>query len=136
MPPSFACAPDRLREFLGALPDGHPCVFEFRDSRWWNGEVYDILRRNNAAFCIYDLGGEKTPVEVTADFVYLRLHGPESGYSGSYSRKALTQWADRINEWRAEGREVYCYFDNDANAVAPFDAAALQALCHAGRPFA
>ncbi|MFP4202860.1 MAG: DUF72 domain-containing protein [Opitutales bacterium] len=129
LPPSFDCAPDRLREFLRELPRGHRYVFEFRDARWWNNEVYEILRRNNAAFCIYDLAGEATPVEATADFVYLRLHGPESGYQGSYNRKTLVQWARRIKKWRAEGRSVYCYFDNDQNAVAPFDAAALQTLC-------
>jgi uncharacterized protein YecE (DUF72 family) len=60
------------------------------------------------------MDGRTTDPEVTADYVYIRLHGPDTGkYGGSYSAKQLGTWAERIDRWRSEGMDVYCYFDND-----------------------
>jgi len=53
----------------------------------------------------------------------VRLHGPhENPYQGSYDGRTLSAWARRFLRWAQEGREVYCYFDNDQKARAPFDA--------------
>jgi len=52
----------------------------------------------------------------------------EGRYSGSYSDAVLAQWASRIAAWRAEGRTVFAYFDNDIGCAAPRDAERLKAL--------
>ncbi len=113
LPPRWRSNPDRLGRFLDALPEDHRYAFEFRDKSWFEPEVFDLLTEHNAAFCIYDLGGFRSPIEVTADFVYLRLHGPGGPYQGSYDGRTLFGWSRRCNNWLREGRDVYCYFDND-----------------------
>lgn len=75
LPPRWHVDVERLEGFLEALPAGRRYAFEFRDESWFAAEVYDALARHNAAFCIYDLAGRRSPVEVTADFAYVRLHG-------------------------------------------------------------
>ncbi len=128
LPPNWHANPDRLAAFLDALPSGHRYVFEFRDSSWWVDEITDILRAHNAAFCIFDLEGQTSPTWETADFVYLRLHGSDGAYQGSYSDDALRSWADSTDTWLSADKAVYCYFDNDTEAQAPQDAARLQDL--------
>ena len=64
------------------------------------------------------------PRDLTADFVYARLHGDEELYVSSYSDPALDRWASRFREWSAR-RDVYVYFDNTMRGAAPFDALAL-----------
>jgi uncharacterized protein YecE (DUF72 family) len=88
--------------------------------------VYEVLRRHDAALCIHDFAGKTAPLEVTADFVYVRLHGPEDvAYAGSYSKQSLGAWARRINKWISDGLDVYCYFDNDEAAYAALNASSL-----------
>jgi len=113
LPPRWKCNPDRLAAFLGQLPAGHRYVFEFRDRSWFSAEVYDLLENSGAAFCIYDLAGTVSPKKVTADFVYIRLHGPDDAYQGSYDTETLSGWAGAISSWVVQGREIFCYFDND-----------------------
>ena len=72
--------------------------------------------------------GRAAPWEVTASFVYIRAHGTDGRYSGNYGKKALTDWADRITQWRVDGRSVYVYFDNDIKSATPADAKMLVAL--------
>ena len=129
LPPFWKANPERLAAFLKALPKKHRYAFEFRNPTWHTPEILEILRARNAAFCIFDIGGFQSPVEATADFVYVRLHGPrKEKYQGRYSRAALEQWARRIRAWRAEGRDVYLYFDNDQKGYAPADAESLKNL--------
>jgi uncharacterized protein YecE (DUF72 family) len=66
--------------------------------------------------------------EPTADFAYLRLHGAESLYVGSYGVAALRDWAERALRHHDAGRDVYVYFDNDTDARAPQDAMTLRRL--------
>ena len=68
--------------------------------------------------------------EVTADFVYVRLHGSRQLYVSGYTSRELNEWARRIRGWclgdsGTKGRDVYVYFDNDAKVHAPHDAIAL-----------
>jgi len=123
LPPRWCCNVARLDAFLDALPPGHRYAFEFRDPSWHNDEVAALLGRRNAAFCIFELAGDRSPRLITADFAYARLHGPDGAYRGRYGERALSRWAGRIARWRSAGLDVYCYFDNDeaghafANAV-------------------
>jgi uncharacterized protein YecE (DUF72 family) len=94
---------------------------EFRHLSWDHPDVYGLLERHGAAYCV--MSGARLPciLRATAPFVYIRLHGPdhEHLYGGSYSEEDLRWWADRIREWRDEGKDVYAYFNNDGggNAV-------------------
>lgn len=113
LPPRWRVDTGRLEAFLGALPRHHRYAFELRDPSWLSEDVYAVLRRHEAAFCIYELDGFATPREVTADFTYVRLHGPDGKYAGSYTEGALRAWAEQIRTWIREVAAVYVYFDND-----------------------
>jgi uncharacterized protein YecE (DUF72 family) len=129
LPPRFRVNAERLRAFLRALPKGGRYAFEFRDHTWFHDEVCEALEKRGAALCIYDLEGTVSPAKVTADFVYVRLHGPDGAYAGKYGARALRGWADAIQSWAGEGRDVYCYFDNDEKGYAAKNALELSRLC-------
>ncbi|MEW5944474.1 MAG: DUF72 domain-containing protein [Pseudomonadota bacterium] len=127
LPPRWKCNPERLAGFLAAWPAAIPCAFEFRDPSWHCREIYALLESHNAAFCIFDIGGFCSPPQLTTDFSYIRLHGPDGPYAGCYSRAALEGWAERIRSWRTL-RQVYVYFDNDQAGYAVENALALKDL--------
>jgi uncharacterized protein YecE (DUF72 family) len=122
LPPNWGFNAERLESFLKSLPRGYRYALEFRDRSWWCPEARESLARAGAAFCIFDLDGELSPREVTADFVYIRLHGPDGPYRGSYTDRTLSAWAGDLAAWAAGGRDVYCYFDNDEAGYAPLNA--------------
>jgi len=128
LPAHFRPNPERLAEFLDCLPNRQRYAFEFRDPAWFTAEILDLLRASNAALCLYEFAGREAPLEVTADFVYIRLHGPEGPYQGFYGEPALAAWAERLEGWRQQGRDVYCYFDNDDRGFAPQNALRLKQL--------
>jgi uncharacterized protein YecE (DUF72 family) len=113
LPPKWRFNRERLERFLGALEGAGRCAFEFRDPSWINADTLALLERSNTAFCIYDLDGYQTPDHCTADFVYLRLHGPNGPYRGRYDEQSLEDWATRLRDWKASGLDTYCWFDND-----------------------
>jgi uncharacterized protein YecE (DUF72 family) len=117
---------DRLRR--GALVDAAANVryrhaFEVRHPSYFHEEFYALLREHRCAFVVADTAG-KFPYaeEVTADFVYVRLHGSRELYASGYTDAELDDWARKVARWRRAGRDVYVYFDNDAKVHAPFDA--------------
>lgn len=118
LPPRWHCNARRLDEFLAGLPAGLRYAVEPRDPSWHNAEVYDVLRRHQAAFCIYDLGGDTTPLELTADFAYLRLHGPRARYCGSYGAPRLRAWAGILRGWQAHGCGAWVFLNNDESGHA------------------
>jgi uncharacterized protein YecE (DUF72 family) len=128
LPGSWHFNEERLTHFLSVLPDGFRYVFEFRDPDWHNEACYELLAKHNAAFCIFEIDHFLSPRQVTADFVYIRLHGPGAAYEGQYSSQTLAGWAGAFNSWLQQGHQIYCYFDNDQNGYAPQDAAQLQAM--------
>jgi uncharacterized protein YecE (DUF72 family) len=130
LPPRWRVNVGRLAEFLKLLPKDIRCAFEFRDPSWFVQEVYDALADAGAAFCIYQFAGLLSPPVVTADLVYLRLHGPgREAYRGAYTEQALAEWAAAVQAWKKEGRAVFCYFDNDEAGFAAHDADRLRELC-------
>lgn len=118
LPPHWHSDPGRLDEFLSALPARQRYAFELRDPTWFNSEVEAVLRNYRAGFCIYDFDGRLSPKQTTANFVYVRLHGPGARYQGSYSDEILQGWAHDFREWDQSGKDVYCYFDNDQSGYA------------------
>lgn len=123
-------------------------ALEVRHESFCDPRFIALLRRHKVALVVADTAGKWPYLEdVTADFVYLRLHGDAELYVSGYSEAALDRWAQRVRHW-SQGREppgaqrvgsapahkempptkqrdVYCYFDNDAKVHAPFDAQAL-----------
>lgn len=128
LPPFLEIEAMRLDNFLEALPPHRRYAFEFRNPSWHSDTIYAILQKHNAAFCIFELAGFVSPHTVTADLVYVRLHGPGGAYQGSYSRAAMEQWAARILKWKSQGRHVNVYFDNDQAAFAVQNALTLKSL--------
>ena len=117
---------ERLRR--GALVDAAANVryrhaLEVRHPSYFHDEFYALLREHRCGFVVADTAG-KFPYaeEVTADFVYVRLHGSQELYASGYTDAELDQWAKRIGAWRSSRRDVYVYFDNDVKVHAPYDA--------------
>jgi uncharacterized protein YecE (DUF72 family) len=119
---------ERFFDFLEMLPDDYRYAFEFRDPSWHNGEVYAAMKTMGVAFCIYEIDHYLSPRETTADFVYVRLHGPGAAYKGRYNKKTLAGWAGAFSTWSDMGMEIFCYFDNDEQGFAPRDAGRLQRM--------
>lgn len=182
-PPNFAFQPDLLDEFFTLLPrtteaaailaSGHDLrlrgraflepatrcalrhAIEIRHPSFITPDFIRLLRRHRIALVCADTVEWPLLLDVTADFLYLRLHGSEVLYASGYDAPALDTWAARIAAW-AQGREprgtsapevgsripragyaspvppprrakrdVYVYFDNDMKVRAPMDAQSL-----------
>ena len=170
-PPNFRFRPERLEAFFEMLPrdpesalaiarkrdsrvKGRSCLryecknfklrhaIEIRHESFIDPAFVELLRRHKVALVVADTAGKWPFLEdVTADFIYIRLHGDEELYASGYSDEALDRWAARIKAWSEGGevgdakkacpelapparksRDVYCYFDNDMKVHAPFDA--------------
>ena len=117
---------------------------EIRHESFRDDAFIKLLRRYNIALVFADTAGKWPYMEdVTADFVYARLHGEKELYVSGYDDASLDRWTSRLKRWRAggepadaarvggpakprkSGRDVFVYFDNDVKVRAPFDAMAL-----------
>jgi uncharacterized protein YecE (DUF72 family) len=172
LPPRLRFEPDRLDAFLRLLPhstgaaaqlagehderlDGRAettvgadrplrHALEVRHPSFRDPAFVALLREHDVALVVADTAGTFPYLDdVTARFVYVRLHGDAELYTSGYAPEALDRWATLIRAWRAgeapvsehtvmppapcapEGRDVLVYFDNDVKAHAPFDAIAL-----------
>jgi uncharacterized protein YecE (DUF72 family) len=132
LPPTWKKNAERLEDFLRVLPEKFQYVFEFRNSTWYDEDIFSLLKKYNCAFCIYEIGGHMAPAKVTADFVYVRLHGPGNKYQGSYSQEQLAQWAKQCRDWQQQGIDVFVFFDNDEQGYAAFNAQTLQEIMDKG----
>jgi uncharacterized protein YecE (DUF72 family) len=122
LPARFKADRDRLASFLKLLPKRRQYAFEFRDARWYESGILELLRDRNVALCLSDHRDAPAPWEATASHVYIRGHGPTGQYKGRYSKQTLEDWARRIANWKRRGKTIYCYFDNDQKSAAPKDA--------------
>lgn len=168
-PPNFKFDPERMEHFLSILPHdtdeglalarGHEermagkvaldvgkkrklrHAIEIRHESFLDESFIAMLRKYKVAVVVADTAGKWPYIEdVTADFMYLRLHGDKELYASGYSDEALDRWAARISAWSAgsqpvdahvisskpapkkASRDIFCYFDNDIKVHAPFDA--------------
>lgn len=128
LPPRWRFDRQRLATFLEALSGEFRYAFEFRDPSWLNAYSLALLSQHNAAFCIYELDGFLSPKEITADFIYARLHGPDGPSQGSYDSRTLSSWAEAFTTWSAQERSIYCYFDNDQGGYAVHNALYLKSI--------
>jgi uncharacterized protein YecE (DUF72 family) len=118
LPPNMHRDDDRLESFLSILPQGLKHVLEFRHESWLDNGVFEILRRHNVGLCVFDMPDLSCPLVATADFAYLRFHGSTGLYSSCYTDEELAEWAKRLAGLAPEVKEVYIYFNNDAEAFA------------------
>ena len=128
LPPKWRFNKDRLQRFVNELPEDYRYVFEFRDPSWINDDSLSMLRDRGIALCIFDMAGETSAKETPGDFVYLRLHGPEDNYGGSYDAQTLAGWVGAFSTWADMGKEIFCYFDNDEAGYAPLNAGRLKEM--------
>jgi uncharacterized protein YecE (DUF72 family) len=128
LPPNFSANAERLAAFLDMLKKKRRYSFEFRHPSWYSPPIFRLLSRHNVSLCISDHHDAPSPWKRTADFVYVRGHGPGGRYRGHYRGATLTGWAERIRSWKKQGCDVYIYFDNDQKSAAPADALKLQRL--------
>ena len=172
-PSSFRFEPERFGAFFGLLPKDTGAALrlararephlhgrsslaidavrplrhaiEVRHESFRDPDFIALLRRHGIALVVSDTPGKWLQLkDVTADFLYLRLHGARQLYVSGYTPAALAVWARRIKAWRAgreprggerasakrarprAARDVYCYFDNtDVKLRAPADAQSL-----------
>jgi uncharacterized protein YecE (DUF72 family) len=128
LPPNLQADADRLSAFLRLLSSKRRYSFEFRHPSWYSPRIIRLLSEENVSLCISDHHDAPAPWKRTADFVYLRGHGPGGQYKGHYSSVTLAAWAKRITSWKAQGCDVLVYFDNDQKSAAPVDALKLKQM--------
>lgn len=163
LPPQLAFDATRLEDFFAALPRTsiqaaalarnhderlkhgaylNPRIdqplrhaLEVRHESFADAACKKLLRKWDIALCVSDTAGTWPYFEeVTADFVYVRLHGSRKLYASGYTNAELDVWAEKVEGWSSRGRDVYVYFDNDMEVRAPFDAINLAArLGHGAR---
>ncbi|MBI2930070.1 MAG: DUF72 domain-containing protein [Planctomycetes bacterium] len=126
LPARTVYTPENLRRILDGLHAGRRNVVEFRHRSWWIPEVTAAFRRTRTVFCTVSSPGLPDDLVRTSDSVYLRFHGRTQWYRHDYSHEELTAWAGRIRDSGA--REAWAYFNNDAEARAPVNAAGLAGL--------
>ncbi len=171
-PPNFKFNAPRLEAFFALLPHdtdaaravarGHDAkvegrsaipkqkrrplrhAIEIRHDSFRTPEFIELLRHYDIALVCADTVDWPRLMDVTSDFMYLRLHGSEELYASGYDDAALDAWADRVAAWaggaepadaervidgpakRRKPRDVFVYFDNDIKVRAPFDAQGLR----------
>jgi uncharacterized protein YecE (DUF72 family) len=128
LPPNMKRDDERLAVFLAMLPSRYRHVLEFRHESWFDDNVFDMLKRFNTGWCVFDMPDFTSPVIATADFAYVRFHGSSGLYSSSYSDKELFKWAKKIAELGRSLKAIYVYFNNDVAGYALDNASTLMRL--------
>lgn len=127
LPPRFPIDLERLERFLKVLPNGVRPVMEFRDPSWHVPQVYDMLDRYGAAYCIMVAPKLTSVPVVTGRRLYVRFHA-HGGAGPAFGRRRLRAWADRIRDLMDRADEGWVYFNNDPHGAALDDARILREL--------
>lgn len=93
-------------------------AFEFRDKSWLDEKIYDLLKEYNAAWVIADSPNYPKAEVVTADFIYIRMHGSKILFASKYAKEELKELAQKIQNWSKQGFDLYVYFNNDFHGYA------------------
>lgn len=124
LPPSLKYDRDLVLNFFDLLDPRLRYTVEARNRTFVCDEFFGLLADRHMAWCISESAGRYPYAEaVTADFVYLRLHGREKLYASSYSDDELAELTVKIRSW---GRELFVYFDNDFEGFAVKNALSLK----------
>lgn len=126
LPPSLSYNRDLLLSFCHQLDHSRLHALEIRHPSWVVDEVFQILKEHQVAFCFSDTSGRYPYHEtLTADFLYIRLHGSRKMYASEYTEEELQTWARKIRSW---DMEAYVYFDNDFGGFAVNNAKRLREI--------
>jgi len=142
-PPSFRATSEnikRLEDFLkilrgrtsikgGSTSKNLKYAMEFRHKSWCDKKIYDLLKKYNVAWVIADSPRHPKAEEVTADLIYIRMHGSKLLFSSKYTKKELSSLSQKIKKWLKQNLDVYVYFNNDAYGYAIENAKELLKLC-------
>ncbi len=131
LPPHFSVNLDRLTAFCKLLSKKRRYTFEFRHPSWYCPPVFRLLAHENIALCLSDHHDAPSPWKRTADFIYIRGHGPGGRYKGHYRTETLQTWTRKIRGWVRQDCDVFVYFDNDQKSAAPADALKLRQMAKA-----
>lgn len=131
LPQGLRCDLALLERFARAIDGWRKArhALEFRHASWFTDEVAQCVAAHRIAVVQSHAAYWPMWNAVTADLVYVRLHGGVRTYQSVYAKSTLTRWSDRIRKWLAEGREVHVYFDNTARGCALRNAVTLGKLC-------
>ena len=169
-PPNFRFNPEKLETFIKLLPrdteQAAACgrrhdhrlkgrawlrsdrrrrirhAMEIRHESFRDPAFIELLREHDIALVCADTVDWPLLMDVTADFVYCRLHGSTERYRSGYSHAELDRWAARVDAWASgrsmtdgnfvtkplddhRRRDVFLFFDNTDKLKAPDDARAL-----------
>lgn len=118
---------NKLKNLLNLFNFNYNHSIEFRHESWWNNECYELLNKK-AAFCIVDGLGMPDELIATNDFLYIRFHGQR--YNTIYSENELKKYSEKIKDFSKKKsiKNVYIYFNNDANCFAVKNAIYLKEL--------
>ena len=126
LPPSLSFDEKEFNNFCQSLNPSQRHTLEVRHPSWISDRLFSILKKFNIALCIADTAGRYPYHEVvTADFLYIRLHGSKKLYASEYSEGELQAWAEKITGW---GKDTYLYFDNDFGGYAVKNAKRLKKI--------
>jgi len=130
LPPNFSKKLDVLSAFLAFLPTSFSYVIEFRHAEWFDEKVYDLLRKRGVGMTIVSAPGIPYIPMATSRFAYFRLHGAASWYNYHYSYDELKDVAMKMIELGQSPsvKEIYVYFDNDAEGFAVENAKTLSEI--------
>ena len=142
-PPSFRATSEnikRLEDFLkilrgrtsikgGSTSKNLKYAMEFRHKSWCDKKIYDLLKKYKVAWVIADSPSYPKAEVVTADFIYIRMHGSKLLFSSKYTKKELSSLSQKIKKWLKQNLDVYVYFNNDAYGYAIENAKELLKLC-------
>jgi len=126
LPPNLAFDEGIARDFLAGLDPGLRHVIEVRHPSWVCDQAFELFAAYNVALCVSDTAGRfPSPEVVTADFMYVRMHGSRELYASKYTEAELKAWAAKIKRWH---KDTYVYFDNDRAGYAVKNALRLRQL--------
>ncbi|HUP26610.1 MAG TPA: DUF72 domain-containing protein [Candidatus Limnocylindrales bacterium] len=137
LPASFKYDLPKLERFLAFFRDkvnAHEhkldIAIEFRNKHWFVQDVYTVLKKYNVALVAGQSSRYPLAREITADIVYIRMHGPDKLFASKYNTEQLTEWADYIKGISKQVKRVYVYFNNDFYGYALENAKELARLCN------
>ena len=113
LPPNFKKDVARLGDLLTQFPPDIRCAWEFRHESWFSDDVYEVLRKGNAALCVADTEEGTTPLVSTADFGYLRLRDE------GYAKKDLEKWVSTVRDLGNSWRDAFIFFKHEESGIGP-----------------
>ncbi len=125
LPPSFKYDLEKLDTFLDFFTAEiqkqkykFDVAIEFRNKYWFTDEVYETLKKHNIALVAGQSSRYPEVRKITANFAYIRMHGPDKLFASKYSTEQLHEWATYIHSISSQVTLVYVYFNNDFHGYA------------------